>query len=99
MVADPGGTGAVRTQGRVAGRRAGRLNAPRPALVEASPVGIPRRVNRIGVACLREEWRVVDRWWTEEPVRRRYFEVLLETGRNAVVFEDGERGGWFTQSA
>jgi hypothetical protein len=56
-------------------------------------------VGGVAVAGLREEWRVVDRWWTEEPVRRRYFEVLLETGRNAVVFEDEERGGWFTQSA
>ena len=42
----------------------------------------------MGVAAVREEWRVVDRWWTEEPVRRRYFEVVLETGRNVVVFRD-----------
>ena len=53
----------------------------------------------MGVEAVREEWRVVDRWWTEEPVRRRYFEVLLETGRNVVVFCDEERGGWFTQQA
>ena len=99
MVADPGGTGAVRSQGRVTGRRAGRLNAPRPALVEASPVGIPRRVNRIGVACLREEWRVVDRWWTEDPVDRRYFDLVLESGEHACVFRDEEAGCWFSQRA
>jgi hypothetical protein len=99
VVADPGGTGAVRSQGRVAGRRAGRLNAPRPALVEASPVGIPRRVNRIGVACLREEWRVVDRWWTEDPVDRRYFDLVLESGEHACVFRDEEAGCWFSQRA
>jgi hypothetical protein len=51
------------------------------------------------VAIVREEWRVVDRWWTEEPVDRRYFDVVLESGRNAVVFRDGERGGWFSQRA
>ena len=45
----------------------------------------------------REEWRVVDRWWTEEPVSRRYFEVVLESGQNVVVFRDQERGGWFSQ--
>ena len=39
---------------------------------------------------MREEWRVVDRWWTEEPVSRRYFDVVLETGQNAVVFRDEE---------
>ena len=78
-------------------RSAGRVNDPRPALVEASFDGTPARVNRQTVALVREEWRVVDRWWTEEPVSRRYFEVVLETGQNAVVFRDDERGSWFTQ--
>ena len=40
---------------------------------------------------------MVDRWWTEEPVGRRYFEVVLETGENAVVYRDGERALWFSQ--
>jgi hypothetical protein len=48
---------------------------------------------------LREEWRVVDRWWTEEPVARRYFDVVLESGENAVVFRDEKRASWFTQRA
>ncbi len=80
-------------------RSAGRVNEPRAALVEAAFDGTPRRVNREDVALVREEWRVVDRWWTEEPVNRRYFEVVLESGRNAVVFLDDERGRWFTQRA
>jgi len=54
-------------------------------------------VNHQPVATVREEWRVLDRWWTEEPVVRRYFEVVLETGENAVVFHDGAGGRWFTQ--
>jgi hypothetical protein len=91
MVAHPGNARAARS--------ARRLNAPRPALVEAHADGTPRRVNRQGVAVLREEWRVVDRWWTEEPVDRRYFDVVLESGENAVVFHDGEDGGWFNQRA
>ena len=61
--------------------------------------GSPRRVNRQGVALVREEWRVVDRWWTEEPVSRRYFELVLESGERAVVFRDEEGRGWFSQSA
>jgi hypothetical protein len=48
---------------------------------------------------VREEWRVVDRWWTDEPVNRRYFEVVLESGRNAVVYRDAERCCWFSQRA
>ena len=80
-------------------RNAGRINAPRPALVEASPVGVPVSVDREGVALVREEWRVVDRWWTEEPLDRRYFDLVLESGRNACVFRDEEAGCWFSQRA
>ncbi|MFN8222536.1 MAG: hypothetical protein U0R50_04720 [Gaiellales bacterium] len=80
-------------------RAAGQLNAPRPALVETVVDGTPGRVNREAVLLVREEWRVVDRWWTDEPVDRRYFEVVLESGRNVCVFRDGEKACWFTQRA
>lgn len=80
-------------------RSAGRLNVPRPALVETGPGGRPARVNRERVTAIREEWIVVDRWWTEEPVDRRYFEVVLESGRNVCVYRDREAGCWFTQTA
>ena len=49
------------------------------------------------MAVLREEWRVLDRWWTEEPVLRRYFEVVLESGENTVVFRNEQTGTWYTQ--
>ena len=86
--------------GARAARSAGtarRVNEPRPALVEANLDGTPRQVNRHVVELVREEWRVVDRWWTEEPVSRRYFEVVLEGGQNSVVYRDDERGCWFSQ--
>jgi hypothetical protein len=76
-----------------------RVNAPQPVLVETHVDGAPRSVNRQQVALLREEWRVVDRWWTEEPVDRRYFDVVLASGENAVVFLDGEAQSWFSQRA
>ena len=80
-------------------RTARRLNAPRPALVEAHADGTPRTLNRQCVGVIREEWRVVDRWWTEEPVHRRYFDVVLESGENAVVYHDDDACTWFTQRA
>jgi hypothetical protein len=55
-------------------------------------------VNRQGVEVVREEWRVLDRWWTEELVAR-YFEVVLEGGQNVAVFRDEGRGGWFPREA
>ena len=88
MVADSRAAGAARPA---------RLNEPHAALVEVRVDGAPAQVNRHVVALIREEWRVVDRWWTQEPVSRRYFEVVLEGGENTVVFRDEERGCWFTQ--
>ena len=76
---------------------AGRLNLPQPVLVEAAFDGTPSTVNRQPVALVREEWRVVDRWWTEEPVTRRYFDVVLESGQNTVVFRDEGHACWFSQ--
>ena len=89
MVSHPGAAGAAGSPRRV--------NEPRPALVEARFDGTPTCVNRQPVAVVREEWRVVDRWWTEEPVSRRYFDVVLETGQQTVVFNDEDEGGWFSQ--
>jgi hypothetical protein len=66
--------------------------------VEAD-AGVPVSVARVPVETVREEWRVRERWWTEEPVHRRYFEVLLATGENVVVFQDEENGRWFRQRA
>ena len=77
-------------------RAARRLNEPQSALVGVDG-DRPVSVGRLAVAAVREEWRVVDRWWTAEPVRRRYFEVVLANGENVVVFRDEERGRWFTQ--
>ena len=76
-----------------------RINQPQAALVEAHVDGSPRRVNRSPVALVREEWRVVDRWWTDEPVYRRYFDCVLAGGQTVVVFHDAVRGGWLEQKA
>jgi hypothetical protein len=74
------------------------MNEPCPVPV-ACKRGVPVAVSGVPVVSLREEWRVVDRWWTERPVRRRYFEVVLESGRNVVVFRDEQDGRWYRQSA
>jgi hypothetical protein len=79
-------------------RAARRLNEPRPADVEALR-GVPAAVGGMVVLSLREDWRVTDRWWTDEPVRRRYFDLVLETGENVAVFYDEERERWFRQKA
>ena len=42
---------------------------------------------------------VEDRWWTERPLRRRYFELVLAGGRNVVVFHDLRDRRWYAQRA
>ena len=51
-------------------RAARRLNEPRSVQV-AVEEGLPAAVGGVRVFQVREEWRVVDRWWTEEPLDRR----------------------------
>jgi hypothetical protein len=72
------------------------LNLPRPARVRWGE-GMPQEVNGEAVEQLRESWLVEDRWWTAEPLRRRYWELVSERGRNMVVFHDLCSGGWFLQ--
>jgi hypothetical protein len=70
---------------------------------EPAHPGQPVEVNGETIESLRESWLVEDRWWTDEPLRRRYWELVGERGRNVVVFHDltgadgRGRGGWFVQ--
>ena len=63
-----------------------------------TPAGVPHAVildgRRRVVAEVREDWLVQDRWWTDEPVDRHYFELIVEPGRRLVVFREAG-GGWF----
>jgi hypothetical protein len=49
---------------------------------------VPVEVDGRAVAQVRESWLVEDRWWTGQPLRRRYWEVVTGCGRNVVVFRD-----------
>jgi CO dehydrogenase/acetyl-CoA synthase delta subunit len=66
---------------------------------------MPIEVDGEAIESMRESWLVEDRWWTEQPLRRRYWEAVTTTGRNVVVYHDltgaGGHGvgGWFVQGA
>jgi hypothetical protein len=75
------------------------IGAPRPVRVHRGAHGMPAAVEKVAVECLLEEWVVEDRWWTGRPLRRRYFECVLENGRNVVVFLDLVRRRWYEQRA
>lgn len=73
-----------------------RLAVPRRTTVHADD-GVPRLVDGREVDAVRESWLVEDRWWTERPLRRRYWEVVTTCGRDEVVFHDLQSGRWWRQ--
>ena len=75
----------------------GLLYTPKPTSVEADEAGRPEEVAGVAVEAVREEWLVEDRWWSERPIARHYFELALADGRCEVVLR--ERGRWFSQRA
>jgi len=74
-----------------------RLSTPRRVAVEADPEGTPERVDGRVIDAIRESWLVEDRWWTDRPLRRRYWEVVTVCGRDEVVFCDLIGGRWWRQ--
>jgi hypothetical protein len=79
--------------------RARLLYTPRPANVRCGPGGVPIRIGTDRVEHVLESWLVEDRWWTDLPLERRYWEVTSAGGRNLVVFHDLRSGDWFDQRA
>ncbi len=74
-----------------------RIGEPRPVLVRADDAGRPLEVDGRAGDAVRESWLIEDRWWTDEPLRRRYWEVVTTCGRNVVVFRELEQQRWFRQ--
>ncbi|HWE15416.1 MAG TPA: hypothetical protein VG365_17960 [Solirubrobacteraceae bacterium] len=70
---------------------------PRRVAVDAAPDGRPLVVDRREVDAVRESWLIEDRWWTERPLQRRYWEVVTTCGRDEVVFCDLLSGRWWRQ--
>ena len=75
------------------------LVRPAPVCILATRDAVPARVEGLVVDSILEEWVVENGWWTDRPLRRRYFELALAGGRNAVVFRDLSSGCWYRQRA
>ena len=50
---------------------------------------------RRGVIAIRDEWIVQDRWWTDRPVERHFFELVVEPGRVIITFRDLRNHDWY----
>jgi hypothetical protein len=74
-----------------------RLALPRGARVRAASGGQPLAVDGRAVEHVRESWLVEDRWWTDQPLRRRYWEIVTGDGRVLVVYHDLVADRWLCQ--
>ena len=74
-----------------------RLAKPKAVRVKADETGRPKMIEKREVDAVRESWLVEDRWWTDAPLRRRYWEVVTGDGRDLVVFRDLIERRWFVQ--
>ncbi|MDP9376404.1 MAG: hypothetical protein M3P40_02300 [Actinomycetota bacterium] len=74
-----------------------RVLQPRAARVVEDESRRPCRIGKQVVESVREVWLVEDRWWTDSPLRRRYWEVVTEDGCDLVVFRDLQAGKWYSQ--
>ena len=77
----------------------GPMNAPKPIRVHDDARGKPVVVAGERVELVRRDWLFSFKWWTDQPLRRRYYEVLTVTGRRVVVFRDTFTDRWFSQKA
>jgi hypothetical protein len=70
--------------------------------VRADAAGIPTALRRNGrwlaVERVLDRWRTDDRWWTERPVSRRYYELLLADGRTVTVYHCMMSNHWAAQT-
>jgi hypothetical protein len=73
------------------------MAVPRRTKVLAASDGRPLEVGGRTVDTVRESWLIEDRWWTDRPLRRRYWELVTACGRNVVVFHDLVGGAWWAQ--
>lgn len=74
-----------------------RLAVPRRTRVTVDADGQPCAVDGQLVEGILETWLLEDRWWTEDPLRRRYWEVVTASGSDQVVFHDLIAGAWWRQ--
>ena len=74
-----------------------RLAVPTRVAVRADEHGAPITIGGREVDAVRESWLVEDRWWTDRPLRRWYWEIVTTCGRNEVIFHELESGRWWRQ--
>ncbi len=75
------------------------LTIPHPTRVICAPNGVPHAVDIAGrrrtVVAVRDQWIAQDRWWTDDPIERHFYELIVDPGRVVFVFCELRSSEWF----
>jgi hypothetical protein len=75
------------------------LNPPRSITVEGRkgmPVALISSNRRYRVDRIQDVWCIDDEWW-REPITRRYFQIVLDTGALRTIYHDLVQDSWYEQ--
>lgn len=75
------------------------LNLPRPITVQTRnnlPVAISDRGQQVRIVRIQDVWCIDDEWW-RDPIARRYYQVVIETGALRTIYHDLIADTWFEQ--
>ena len=78
------------------------LNMPEPCDVQMGKHDKPQIIKKkhgksLSILSIKETWRVDDEWWTDHPISRQYYSILLENLSRTTIFVDRIGGGWYEQ--
>jgi hypothetical protein len=62
-----------------------------------APAALRKNGRWVAVTRVLSRHQTEDRWWTEQPVSRDYYSLLLEDDRVVSVFHDLAGGDWYGQ--
>lgn len=75
------------------------LNQPRALRVvikDGLPVALIEGERQLAVVQIQDVWTIEDEWW-RQPINRRYFCLLLDSGIIRTVFHDRVTDTWYAQ--
>jgi hypothetical protein len=49
------------------------------------------------ITSIDDVWELADEWWRAEPIARRYYSAITETGERITIFRDLVNGSWYRQ--
>jgi hypothetical protein len=75
------------------------LNPPRQLTVtehHGMPAELIERNRRHKIVRIQDVWNIDDEWW-REPIIRRYFQVVIDTGAIRTIYQDLVQNTWHEQ--